>query len=228
MTSIELQRQSWKRHLRYLERVQKNPHSASFKRFLLAVWELLHDMNACSLCWPWWASKYNCRHTPFAEVSQAQLEEWAAGDPAVASYSWKVAAQPTKEALLSQTFLAEYHTIVWLLTQNTKGIAVPSPALLRFYLEQWPRPASSAECYEHLQRIQRQHYARKWLHAFRNRWNVMWRRIPARSPLPPDEARRKAHPCERRKPAKKNQRNHSWPKTGPKNGPCFGSLLRAS
>ena len=196
MDTLDSRRLSWKHHLRYVESVQKQPHTPPFKRFLLGVWERLHSSSACSLCWPWWASKYNSRHTPPMDVSQEQLCEWSNADCALPEYAWKHPAHASKEALLQQCFVAEYHTTLWLLSQNNKGIAVPSPALLRFYLAQWERPATSAECYDHLQRIQRQHYERKWLHSFRKRWNVMWRRLPARSPLPADEARRKApHAC---------------------------------
>jgi hypothetical protein len=93
--------------------------------------------------------------------------------------------------MLAQRIVAEWRAAVWLLEQNNKGIAVPSAALLQQYILAWPRPLTTPEAEQHLLRTQSKRYSAKWLHFFRKRWDIRWKKLPARNPLPEDALRRK-------------------------------------
>jgi hypothetical protein len=119
------------------------------------------------------------------------VTQWIAQRDGDKSMRPPTAAQGRKEAMLAQRVVEEWRTAVWLLEQNAKGIAVPSAALLRRYVLGWPRPLITPEAERHLSCIQRKRYTAKWLHFFRKRWDIKWKKLPARNPLPHDELRRK-------------------------------------
>ena len=188
---VDLDARAARRCERYAAQRASDPHSCIVKRVVLQVWDLCGDMSASVAVGPWW-QHYRPSTKCFARPITAELvTEWIAQRDAHKSMRPPTAAQGRKEAMLAQRVVEEWRTAVWLLEQNAKGIAVPSAALLRRYVLGWPRPLITPEAEQHLLCIQRKRYTAKWLHFFRKRWDIKWKKLPARNPLPHDELRRK-------------------------------------
>ena len=176
---------------RYAAQRANDPHSNIVKRVVLQVWDLCGDMSASVAVGPWW-QHYRPSTKSFARpITPDLVTKWIGQRHAIPTLRAKTLAQGKQETLLAQRVLAEWRTALWLLEQNNKGIAVPSAALLQRYVVAWPRPLSTVEAEKHLLRVQRKRYTAKWLHFFRKRWEIRWKKLPSRNPLPADDLRRK-------------------------------------
>jgi hypothetical protein len=178
---------------RYAAERAADPHSNLVKRVVLQVWDLCGEMSASVAVGPWWQQYRPSTKCYARPITPALVATWIAQRAHVATLRPASLAQGRHESLLAQRVVAEWRAAVWLLQQNNKGIAVPSRALLQQYVLGWQRPLITVEAEEHLLRIQNKRYSAKWLHFFRKRWDIKWKKLPARNPLPEDDLRRKVH-----------------------------------
>jgi hypothetical protein len=176
---------------RYAAERAADPHSNLVKRVVLQVWDLCGDMSASVAVGPWWQQYRPSTKCYARPITPELVAAWIAQRAHVAALRPASLAQGRHESLLAQRVVAEWRAAVWLLQQNNKGIAVPSRALLQQYVLGWQRPLITVEAEEHLLRIQTKRYSAKWLHFFRKRWDIRWKKLPARNPLPADDLRRK-------------------------------------
>jgi hypothetical protein len=84
--------------------------------------------------------------------------------------------------------VAEARTALWLLQANTSGAAVPVAHLAAQLRAFWPAAAFCWRTSVYLQRLRLWPRRRTaWGKAFRRRWGVGWRRLPARATMSGDE-----------------------------------------
>ena len=108
--------------------------------------------------------------------------------------------------------IAEARTALWLLSANAAGAAVSAASLVDKLREAWPAAARTWRSDVLLQRLRLWPQRRKaYAKAFRRRWDVGWRRLPARVDIPAEELLRRA--------PRGQKKNHFW---APKMGSLFG------
>ena len=94
--------------------------------------------------------------------------------------------------LQCQRQLHECRTSMWLLEQNTKGIAVLPKLALDFYVRLWgPRPYTELVA-AHLTKFDSSIFNKKWFRHFRINWGIHYAKKPMQSSLPKSDIDRKA------------------------------------
>lgn len=89
--------------------------------------------------------------------------------------------------------IAEARTALLLLAANAAGAAVSAASLIDKMRESWPAAARTWRSHVLLQRLRLWPQRRKaYAKAFRRRWDVGWRRLPARVDIPAEELLRRA------------------------------------
>ena len=84
--------------------------------------------------------------------------------------------------------VAERSVLSWLTQSNAKGVAARRAELVRSVQQCWPEPVGNALAALFLHRVEHLGpFAAKWALQFRKRWQVAWRRLPARPLVLRDE-----------------------------------------
>lgn len=81
------------------------------------------------------------------------------------------------------TWLAELQLSLWILEQNTKGIAVPAQGVIDHYLASWGMGPHQFKLTTHLHRFTKEGSRRQWTHAFRKRWGFHYAACRHGAPL---------------------------------------------
>ena len=114
--------------------------------------------------------------------------------------------------------IAEARTALWLLSANAAGAAVSAASLVDKLRESWPAAARTWRSDVLLQRLRLWPQRRKaYAKAFRRRWDVGWRRLPARVDIPAEELLRRV-------PGGKKKTGCGFQKWGPFLGSKMGTF----
>ena len=90
-------------------------------------------------------------------------------------------------------FLMESMVYEMVLTQNKKGIVVPTDTVFQEFARVWALRPQSAKTARRLLRLQNNTLARKsWARSFRRRWRLRWGKLPASHGVTARELSRKA------------------------------------
>lgn len=203
---------------RYADARVREPHSDVLKRVVLAIWDKTRDTATCLAASTWWQFYRPSRLCFARPVTPDDVESWLVQRADSVKLQQRNAEEAIREQFLANQIVAEWRAVLWLLQQNAKGLAVPTPQLLHKYVQQWalPKEGEPPRDYhteQHLARVQRRDYGPKWAHVFRKRWDISWKKIPARNPLPPDDQRRKVASSEELQQC----RRKSWCRSSPTN-----------
>ena len=163
----------------------------------LMVDDLTVLMLVCCLLWRRWARD---PQNLFANAASAALHTCAA-EP------WRAAA---RDALRGRggarlqfrlgLLIAEARVALWLLEQNVSGVAVTTATAVARLQAAWPSEHASWLADRFLNRVQASPRSRKaYAKAFRRRWTISWRRLPARADMQLDELLQKARPGQRKR-----------------------------
>jgi hypothetical protein len=116
--------------------------------------------------------------------------------------------------------IAEARTAMWLVQANTRGVAVSSVQLVAKLRAFWPVLARTWRSDRFILRTRSVARRRKaFVHAFRGRWGICWRRLPARPDVPPQELHSRV------RPGGKNLNQNGPPLLGTSLGPRNGHPL---
>ncbi len=113
--------------------------------------------------------------------------------------------------------LAESRVALWLVRANTRGVAVSSAQLSSCLRAAWPSRGRSWNSERFLIRLrQLTHLRKQFAKAFRRRWGIRWRRLPARAEFVAADLLVRVFPRARTRDTKRG------PILGTKNGPTNG------
>ena len=113
--------------------------------------------------------------------------------------------------------LAESRVALWLARANTSGVAVSSAQLSSCLRAAWPPRGRSWNSERFLIRLrQLTHLRKQFAKAFRRRWGIRWRRLPARAEFVAADLLVRVRSQARTRDTKRG------PILGTKNGPRFG------
>lgn len=191
MERLDAAMKALRRRSRYRQQLTADPFTMQFKTACVHLWRLRPQEQLLGPFANWWQIRFRKSVATITVPAVATVVEWcaAAGDvqPRVDS-----AGDWNPLEVHATLFLFEWETSLWLITQNAKGIAVPTHMVVEHYLQQLK---SIAEPPPWVARVlgpfERPQYHYKWMHWFRSRWGIRWKKIPLSNPMPHDETLRK-------------------------------------
>jgi len=85
----------------------------------------------------------------------------------------------------AERWIAEYKLFPYLAGANTKGIMFSSPKIIQVYLSLWPIASLGTIATAFINRLKDSQKAReKFLHLWRKRWNIVYKKLPPRAAVP--------------------------------------------
>ena len=206
------------RELRNARRPRKREWPAGFRK-RVAVALMFEDDNGVLVL----AASVLAR--PWAQVHMSSYDEVASQLRAASGCpAWKELGERSLASrggarlrFLVSLVLAESRVALWLVRANTRGVAVSSAQLSSWLRAAWPSRGWSWNSERFLIRLrQLTHLRKQFAKAFRRRWGIRWRRLPARAEFVAADLLVRFRSQARTRDTKRG------PMLGTKNGPRFG------